>query len=110
MVMFQQKNPFVKERLLPVDLPYVERFQQIVNITLPEGFVPEAIPQPFRLQSANGGMQAQILIECNGQQLMCRMDYQAKKTFYSTDEYESLFKFFQSLDDQIKKRITFIKK
>lgn len=110
MVMFQQKNPFVKERLLPVDLPYVERFQQIVNITLPEGFVPEVIPQPFRVQSANGGLHAQILIECNGQQLMCRMDYQAKKTFYSADEYGSLFNFFQSLNDQNVKRITFIKK
>ncbi|MDD4636585.1 MAG: DUF3857 domain-containing protein [Bacteroidales bacterium] len=110
MVMFQKKIPVVKERLLPVDLPYVERFQQIVNITLPEGFVPEAIPQPFRLQTANGSLQAQILIECNGQQLMCRVDYQAKKAFYSTDEYESFFKFFQSLNEQNSKRITFIKK
>lgn len=110
MVMFQKKNPFLKERLFPVDLPYVDRFQQIVNITIPEGFVPEAIPQPFRLQTANGGLQAQILVECNGQQLMCRMDYQAKKTFYSIDEYEALYKFFQSATDQNLKRITFIKK
>ncbi len=110
MVMFQKVNPFVKDRISPVDLPYVERFQQIVNITIPEGFVPEAIPQPFRLQTANGGLQAQIFVECSGQQLMCRMNYQAKKTFYANDEYDSLYKFFQSLNDQNLKRITFIKK
>ena len=110
MVMFQKVNPFLKDRISPVDFPCVERFQQIVNITIPEGFVPEAIPQPFRLQTANGGLQAQILVECNGQQLMCRMDYQVQKTFYSNDEYDSLYKFFQSVNDQNLKRITFVKK
>ncbi|MBB4077639.1 hypothetical protein GGR28_000240 [Lewinella aquimaris] len=48
----------VQERLYPIDFPYPWREQYITNVTVPEGYAVEELPESIRLRSEDGGMEA----------------------------------------------------
>ena len=54
-------NPFTDEqRLLPVEFPSVESEQVIVNVTLPEGYAVENVPEPIIVATPDKGLNGRL--------------------------------------------------
>lgn len=85
------ENPFVAEtRALPIDYPIRESQSQSINITLPEGYVVEELPQPVNIVSSDQSIRFKVQMTVNGRQLITRCTYKIDKLFFAAHEYPDM--------------------
>ncbi|MBR9921442.1 MAG: DUF3857 domain-containing protein [Bacteroidetes bacterium] len=89
------ENPFsLGERSYPVNIPYPIEDKYIYNLSIPEGFVIEELPEPTRiLMDGNGGLfQYNISEREGGVQVI--IDIKVNKLIYNPEEYSVIKGFF----------------
>ena len=100
------ETPFKLEtRLYPVDIPHPFKEQIIVNITLPEGFAVEDLPEPVRMSLPdNAGLfQYQLTQNFNKVQLVSKL--QINNLHYEPEEYIGLRNFFSLVEEKIGEQV-----
>ncbi|HFA51895.1 MAG TPA: DUF3857 domain-containing protein [Bacteroidetes bacterium] len=95
------ENPFkVEERTLPIEFPYPQTEQVITNLTLPEGYAVEELPESVKLSlpEAAGSFSYRVS-EINGKvQIISKVVM--KKTFFLPEEYAALRNFFSMVEEK----------
>jgi len=89
------ENPFKSEtRLYPVEIPYPFKEQLILNLTIPEGYTVEELPEQVNLILPNKGAKYQYLISQKGNtlQIVCKMSL--KQLRFTPEEYKGVKNFF----------------
>lgn len=89
------ENPFKLEtRTYPVDMPYPIAERIILNLTVPEGYVVEDMPEPVRLSLPDKGAGFQFQLGQNGNQIQMISTLKINKLRYEPEEYAGLRNFF----------------
>ncbi len=91
------ENPFKSpSRLYPIDFPYPYESTLVVNITLPEGYVVETLPESQRFSMGPDAAFSIIYAQNEaGIQAMCT--YRIQKTQFLPDQYAALQAFFNRM-------------
>ena len=96
------ENPLTEEkRILPVEFPYVSTESLNTQVTLPDGYVVEELPQPLSVKSEDGALSCLIASACADGVLSSRCQLQVSKIFFSPNEYAVVKNFL----DEVYKRL-----
>ncbi len=96
--MATKENPFKSEtRDYPIDFGYPMKDRYIINITLPEGYKVESMPENavFNLGENTGSYR--YLISQIGSKLQLSVEFSINESFIAAEEYGNLKKFFELL-------------
>src|SRR5690606_20375206 len=96
--MATKESPFKPEtRDYPIDFGYPMKDRYIINITVPEGYKVESMPENavFNLGENTGGYR--YLVSQAGDKLELSVEFSISKSFIGTEEYGNLKKFFELL-------------
>ncbi|QQX75369.1 MULTISPECIES: transglutaminase domain-containing protein [Aequorivita] len=96
--MATKESPFKPEtRDYPIDFGYPMKDRYIINITVPEGYKVESMPENavFNLGENTGSYR--YLISQMGNKLQLSVEFSINKSFIAADEYGNLKKFFELL-------------
>lgn len=90
------ENPFTaEERIFPVNFDHLEKYIQIVDLEIPEGYVVEELPKSERfIFSEEGPITFMYNIAQQGNTIKLQYQYQLKKLLFMQDEYPILKDFF----------------
>jgi hypothetical protein len=89
------ENPFRDElRKLPVDFNYPYSTYYMANISLPEGFTLDELPQSASFSTISGDATYKYLVQNHGKMIQLISQLDIKKGFFSTEEYAELREFF----------------
>ncbi len=91
-------NPFkLEERKFPVDFTYPHIYKDIINYTLPEGYVLDEKPADLILSLPDGKTKFIYRMRVEGNTLQITSTLDIGKNLYSYDEYVSLKEFFSKV-------------
>lgn len=91
-------NPFKSEnRQFPVDFTYPHIYKDIINYTLPDGYVLDEKPDDLTLMLPDGKTKFSYRMRVDGNQLQISSTLDIGKSLYSYDEYVSLKEFFSKV-------------
>ena len=94
----ETKNPFVrKEREFPVIFPYPFREQVIVNITIPEVYEVEELPEPVQLRVGNGLASFRFLNQQGGNKVTVLSDFSFDEIEFAAGDYEAIKTTFEKV-------------
>lgn len=92
------ENPFKEEkRVYPVEFDYLTNYLQIVDITIPEGYVVEELPQAAKLVLNDNDIILTYRLGQNGNQIKMHYQYQLRKLIFLPNEYEYLRDFYAKI-------------
>lgn len=95
------ENPFVaEERKVPIDFPTFETQVLIANITLPDGYAVEALPDPISMMSTDKSIKFSMQMGLAENQLAVRCTYSLSKLFFAVDEYLDVKAMFSEIAKQ----------
>lgn len=100
--------PLDKPRKYDIDLNYPFKDIDTVNITIPDGYTVEALPQNVALSNKFGNYKVNYLVTANTIQLI-RLKERLNSRFPASD-YEELAKFYDAMYKADRARIVFVKK
>ena len=86
---------------MPVEFPYVSTESLNTQVTLPDGYVVEELPQPLSVKSEDGALSCLIASACADGVLSSRCQLQVSKIFFSPNEYAVVKNFL----DEVYKRL-----
>jgi hypothetical protein len=94
----ESKSPFIhEEREFPVDFGYPWQDKYMINITLPEGYVAESLPEPLSIsmQENIGSFKYNVVTQNNTLQISVGFDINHANV--SQDYYKTLKDFYQKM-------------
>ena len=92
------ENPFkLEKRLYPVDISHPFKEQLIVNLTIPEGYAVEELPEQVNLVLPNKGGKYQYLVSQNENVLQIIWKINMKQLLFSPEEYKGVKDFFDMI-------------
>ena len=92
-------SPFkAEERLLPVEYPYPSQERQTIQISLPEGYEVEELPQSLQVSLPDDDIVCRVKISLSVDQLLISINYRRKATFLPKDYYPALRDFWAKLE------------
>lgn len=87
-----------EQRLYPVDFPYPMMERYISNITLPEGYVLDELPESLRVRSEDGSISCLFTASSNQtNQIGINLQVSIDRTVYQPDEYVILRQIFKKI-------------
>jgi hypothetical protein len=90
----------VEQRLYPVDFAYPRQELYISNITLPEGYVMDELPESQRVTSEDGTIGCTFAVKDNGNNVISlNFTVTIAKTVYAPSEYLGLKEIFKMIID-----------
>ncbi|MBI5914741.1 MAG: DUF3857 and transglutaminase domain-containing protein [Bacteroidetes bacterium] len=96
------ENPFKSEkRTYPVDIPHPFKEQIILNLTLPEGYVVEDLPEPVKLVMQGEGGRFHFQLTQKGNQVQVVSNLQVSRLRFEVEEYETLRGFFSMVAEKL---------
>ena len=105
-------NPFNSpERHYPVEMPYREDYEYVINLEVPKGYSVDQVPRSEKaiLDSGNSGVY-EYLVETDSAKIQLRCRLRIKKTQFGIGEYKSLRDFYAFVIRKEKEEIIFKKK
>ena len=91
-----EENPFKSEiRNYPIDFIFLISDKVMINITLPEGYAVESLPESAKVVFNDGDGEFSYLIKQNGAMLQLIMVFNLNKTLIMPEEYKEFKQFFQ---------------
>jgi hypothetical protein len=94
----QKENPFkLQERTFPVDFAYGRKLAYTLNLTLPEGYGVQELPQNLMISLPNDGAQFRRLCKAEGNQLQFTCQMGIKKLLFEPKEYQALREFYDRI-------------
>jgi len=100
--------PTDKPRKYDIELNYPFKDIDTVNITIPEGYTIEAMPQNINITNKFGTYKVSYTVAANNIQLI-RLKERPNSRFPASD-YEELAKFYEAMYKADRARIVFVKK
>ncbi len=105
------ENPLKQEeRTFPVDIALKSKNQFILNLTIPNDYVIEALPEAINLKMDGKGGAFQYLVSHNGQTIQVISKVSIKKLHYEPEEYGIIKNFFDIIVEKHGEQIVLKKK
>ncbi len=99
-------NPFTAEkREIPVCFPYSKEQVTSVNITIPEGYIVDELPESVVLQSENKEMQYIYKVSASGNMIVVMSKFVQNEMLYPVEKYELLRSFYTYIADKCNEMI-----
>ena len=94
----QQKNPFKQEkREYPVDFVFPSEDKYLVNLTIPEGYEVETVPQSAAFKTNDDALILKYTISNTGNKLQIAVVFNTNTAILPAASYEELKLFFEEL-------------
>lgn len=101
-----KENPFKTAiRKLPIDFGHTGRSQTIVNLTIPEGYEVESIPENTMLNLVGDLGSYRYLVNQNGNILQISVDYSINQSVIAESEYDHVKDFFEIMVNKENEKI-----
>jgi hypothetical protein len=101
-----EKNPFLADtRFSDVFFGANQTINLVANITIPQGYVFEALPKNLRMIMPDTSISITRRIAAEKNQLSARIMLEFKKPFYTVDEYPEFQEFYKRLFDLLNEQI-----
>ncbi|MBU0940660.1 MAG: DUF3857 domain-containing protein [Bacteroidetes bacterium] len=100
------ENPFRQEnRLYPVDFgfPFMDKY--IINITIPDGYEVEKIPEAINLVMDNSFASFKCMTSVSGNTIQMMVTNQMNTPIVAADHYSTLKEYYQKLTDKQNEKI-----
>lgn len=89
------ENPFkIEERKYPVDFGCPIEDMYMLNLTIPEGYVVEELPEPTSLKLPDNKGMFLYNIQTNGKNIQLNCQFKISKTLFVASEYKSIKEFY----------------
>ncbi len=109
-VIESEENPFKStERTYPVDYPHLSRHLYILNLTIPEGYVVDELPETTSIALPNNGGTYRFTATQRGNVLQINSQLNISKTRFYAQEYAALQLFHQQMADKQREQIVLAK-
>ena len=96
-----EKNPFTQtERKLPVEYPYAEQITLSVNLTIPEGYAVDELPEALQIKTEDGQGMCRYNIAVQGNKLTINYIFNSSKLLYLPTEYAGLHHFWKVIAEK----------
>lgn len=100
------ENPFKQEkREYPVDFVYPDQDKFSVSLTIPEGYVVEAMPQPKALAMPDNLASFKYMISNNGKQIQMLYTHDTNQAIIGAEYYEELKSFYKEIVEKQTEKI-----
>tara|TARA_R110000850_G_scaffold203228_1_gene329512 strand:- start:129003 stop:131018 length:2016 start_codon:yes stop_codon:yes gene_type:complete len=104
------KNPFISEtREYPIDFSYPQSETQLVNITLPEGYQVESLPESAILQLPDEVGEFKFMISENQNGIQLSVSSEIRATLLPSLYYEALKKYYAAMVEKQTEKIVLSK-
>ena len=101
-----EENPFKQDiRMLPIDLRYPASNKYMINITLPEGYDVESLPENEVFDFADNTGQFKYIINQNGRFLQVSMELNINTSFILPENYTFFKQFFTQIIEKESEKI-----
>ncbi len=101
-----EKNPFVADtRFSDVFFGANQSLNLVVNVTIPQGYVFEALPKNIRMIMPDTSISLTRRVAADKNQISTRITLEFKKPFYTVDEYPEFQEFYKKLFDLLNEQI-----
>lgn len=105
------ENPLkLEKRTFPVDIPVKIKDQYILNLTIPEGFAIEELPESVNMKTEGGGARFQFMVSQNGNKIQLISKVMVTKLRYEPTEYDTIKNFFDLVVEKHGEQIVLKKK
>lgn len=102
----QSQNPFKQEkRDFPIDFGYAKQEKYLVNLTVPEGYAVESIPQSLNLTSEDGLEFFRYDFEQNNNKIQLLITKTINTAIVPSENYTQLKDFYQKMIDKQNEKI-----
>jgi len=106
-----EESPFkLEEREYPVEIPYPFHENFILNLSLPEGYVLEDQPEPFKVSMPGGAGEFTYNITPGENSIQIVSQFQLNKTTWLPEEYKSLREFIDYVIEKTSEQIVLTRK
>jgi len=103
-------NPFkASERKYPVDFIYPFEYDYIITIQVPKGYKIKSVPKPARVVMPDDSGSYMFYVQQRDNILQIIVKLAFNKTYFETDQYEILKKFFSAVEDYQHQNIELVK-
>ena len=83
-----------EKRTFPVDIPIKSKDQYNLNLTIPDGYIVEELPEPINLKMDGDAGLFQFMTSQTGNRVQVISKVIIKKVHYEPEEYEVIKSFF----------------
>ena len=105
-----EENPFKSTtRTYPVDYPHLMRHLYILNLTIPEGYAVDELPEALSIALPNDGGTYRFAVTQRGNVLQINSQLNISKTRFFAQEYAALRLFHQQVADKQREQIVLAK-
>ncbi len=105
-----EENPFKSTtRTYPVDYPHLMRHLYILNLTIPDGYAVDELPEALSIALPNDGGTYRFAIAQRGNVLQINSQLNISKTRFYAQEYATLRTFYQQMIDKQREQIVLVK-
>ena len=102
--------PFkLEKRTYPIEMNYPSEVNMILDLTIPEGFIVESIPEPIRYVTESGGISVSYSASNNGGRIMINVKYAIKQLFFDPVDYTALKAFYNQRHLKLNEQIVLAK-
>lgn len=88
------------ERKLPVEFDYTGQINMTANLTLPEGYVVDELPQSNKLVSSDGKLSAVYYVAQEGRQINVMYNFNLGQLLFAADGYAELKTLWEQLAEK----------
>lgn len=89
------ENPLKQEeRTFPVDIPIKFKEQYVLNLTIPEGYVVDELPETINMKTEGDGARFQFLVSQTGNKIQVISKVVITQIQYQPNEYATIKNFF----------------
>lgn len=100
------ESPFkVKKRDYPVDIPYPIKEQIVLNLSLPNGYVVEDLPDPVTLALPDEAGRFQYRVSQKGSSIQVSSTIQVNRLYFEVPDYENLYDFFSRIEAKLGEQV-----
>ncbi len=97
------KNPFTAtERLMPVEFPFLQSEQVVVNITLPKGYVMEDGPKQTSATTPDKGLTGRLLTTTSDGKVQVQYQFSVNAIVHPNSNYPALRQMFEMFAEHSK--------
>ncbi len=83
------------ERKLPVEFPYLDQVTLSVNLTIPEGYTVDEIPESIKIGTNNGKVSCRYVVSQQNNLVSIRYTFQLNQLLFLHTDYPELQKFWE---------------
>lgn len=84
-------------RLFPVEFPYQEMTILSSQLTIPEGYIVEELPENVRMKNEDGSIGLILTYQIKDNTITSQLRFTLKRILFGAHEYEELKQFFDAM-------------